>query len=92
MTAESYRNVTETYFESCLKSKYARDASTSEMLDILLGGVDVDFTETFATLINSPVGKMRDVLQDACKPFASTYAGLEAADNQLILDLYKSFE
>ena len=92
MTAESYRSVTEVYFESCLKSKYARDAATGEMLDILLAGIEIDFVETFATLCNSPVGKMRDVLQDTCKEFASTYAALESGVNEQIKAIYETYK
>jgi hypothetical protein len=91
MTAESYRHVTLTYFETALKSKYARDESTAEMLDILVGGIEIDFTETFAFLIDAPVNKMRNVLQATCAPFASTYESIEQSINQKIADLPSKF-
>ena len=91
MTAESYRHVTLTYFETALKSKYARDESTAEMLDILVDGIEIDFTETFAFLIDAPVNKMRNVLQATCAPFASTYESIEQSINQKIADLPSKF-
>ncbi|NLE12762.1 MAG: hypothetical protein GX628_03675 [Clostridiales bacterium] len=91
LAAESYRNVTETYFESVLKVKFSRDTETAEMLDILLSGIDIDFTEVFGKLIDHPVGKMRQVLQDTCADFTSTYAGIENGVNTKIAQLYETF-
>ena len=92
LAAESYRSVTEVYFENVLKVKYAHDEHTAEMLDILLEGIDIDFTEVFGKLINAPVGKMRNVLQEKCAPFASTYASIEGGVNEKIKTLYEAFE
>lgn len=92
LAAQSYRSVTDVYYENVLKVKYARDENTAEMLDIILAGIEVDFTEMYAELVNSPVGKMRDVLQEKSVEFASTYAAMEATVNQKLTELYDKFE
>lgn len=92
LAAESYRAVTNTYYETVLKVKLMRDTDTTEMLDILVDGIDVDFSEIFAVLIGAPVGKMRNVLQETKAEFASTYAGIEQGVNTKMLALYDTFK
>jgi len=58
----------------------------------ILAGIEVDFTEMYAELVNLPVGKMRDVLQEKSVEFASTYAVMEATVNQKLAELYEKFE
>lgn len=92
LAAQSYRSVTDVYYENVLKVKYARDENTAEILDIVRAGIEVDFCELFADLANSPVGKMRNVLQETSAEFSSTYASIEATTNQKIKEIYTTFE
>ena len=92
LAAESYRNVTEIYFENVLKVKYAHDEETAEMLDILLAGIDIDFVEIYGRLVGTPISKIRLCLQEACSPFVSTYTQIEGSVNEKIKDLFKTSE
>lgn len=91
LAAESYRSVTEVYFDNVLKVKYAHDEDTAEMLDILISGIDVDFTEVYGKLIGTPMGKIRNCLNEKCSPFASTYASIEESVNTKIRSLFETF-
>jgi len=43
LAAESYRSLMPAYFEVVLKSRYSKDAQTSQIMDLLYETVDFDF-------------------------------------------------
>lgn len=65
MSAESYRVVTPAYFETAVKSKYSRDSETSQMLDIIVSGVYLDFSYIFGQNIGRPIDVIRTMLGDS---------------------------
>lgn len=65
MSAESYRVVTPAYFETAVKSKYSRDSETSQMLDLVVSGIYLDFGYIFGHDIGRPIDVMRNMLADS---------------------------
>lgn len=81
MSAESYRVVTPAYFETALKSKYSRDSETSQMLDLIVSGVYLDYAYIYGQSLGKPIDVIRGILADAtsCENAQSKLKGLEKA-------------
>ncbi len=47
MCAENYRSVTEMYYNTALKGRYFQDRESGEMLEIIMGGIVIDFGYQF---------------------------------------------
>lgn len=79
LSAETYRVVTPAYFETALKSKYSRDSETSQMLDIIVGGIYQDLTYIYGQNLGTPIDTIRGFLGDAssCESASSKLASLE---------------
>ena len=71
--AESYRKVTDVYFNTILKEKLARDQYVSEIFDIILGGVYFDF----AVLHSYALDSIGQIFRDPNGTFASRYQSKE---------------
>ena len=79
LSAETYRLVTPAYFETALKAKYSRDSETSQMLDIIVGGIYQDLTYIYGQNLGTPIDTIRGFLGDAssCENASSRLASLE---------------
>ena len=53
LAAESYRTVIPAYYEVSLKTKYARDDVTSQMIDLIYGAAFTDFAYAYSVLLGS---------------------------------------
>ncbi len=71
--AESYRTVTDVYFNTILKEKLARDQYVAEVLDIILEGVYFDF----AVLHSYALESIGQIFRDPNGTFASRYQSKE---------------
>ena len=71
--AESYRKVTDVYFNTILKEKLARDQYVSEIFDIILEGVYFDF----AVLHSYALDSIGQIFRDPNGTFASRYQSKE---------------
>ena len=71
--AESYRKVTDVYFNTILKEKLARDQYVAEVLDIILEGVYFDF----AVLHSYALDSVGQIFRDPNGTFASRYQSKE---------------
>ncbi len=71
--AESYRTVTDVYFNTILKEKLARDQYVAEVLDIILEGVYFDF----AVLHSYALESIGQIFRDPNGTFASRYQAKE---------------
>lgn len=71
--AESYRKVTDVYFNTILKEKLARDQYVAEIFDIILGGVYFDF----AVLHSYALDSIGQIFRDPNGTFASRYQSKE---------------
>ncbi|MCQ2427057.1 MAG: hypothetical protein MJ137_01470 [Clostridia bacterium] len=78
--AESYRSLMPKYFEVVLKTKYAKDAETSQMLDIMYDTVDFDFAYIFRTSINYWNG-IQNIVTSQNNTVSSSYSALSKAAN-----------
>ncbi|MBQ2544710.1 MAG: extracellular solute-binding protein [Clostridia bacterium] len=92
MSAEGYKQVRPAFFEIALKSKYAYDAESAEMLEIIGNTIVLDFSYIYSnfggfawTLMNMmSVG-------NPTKDFASYYAKNEKVQKKTLEKLQKSF-
>ncbi|MBR5870382.1 MAG: hypothetical protein IKZ09_05055 [Clostridia bacterium] len=74
LASEAYRTVSPALFETALKVKYAGDDATSEMYDIIRGGVVFDIGRIFNDSMNSLTYSLfRGSLQQGNSNWASTY-------------------
>lgn len=71
--AESYRKVTDVYFNTILKEKLARDQYVADVLDIILEGVYFDFISLHSYAMES-IGQ---IFRDPTGTFASRYQAKE---------------
>ena len=65
MCVESYRNVTEAFFDVALKLKYARDDASSQMLDIIRNAIVFDFGMVYSQSLESVMQMFRDTSKPA---------------------------
>ncbi len=93
MSAEGYKQVRPAFFEIALKSKYAYDAESAEMLEIIGNTIVLDFSYIYSnfggfawTLMN-----MMSV-NNPTKDFASYYAKNEKVQKKTLEKLQKSFD
>ena len=74
MASESYRTVSPALFETALKVKYAGDDATSEMYDIIRGGVVFDIGRIFNDSMSSLTYSLfRGALQTGNSNWTSTF-------------------
>ena len=95
MCAESYRHVTEAYFEVALKVKYARDDVTSQMLDLIQESIVFDFGMVYSQSLESVMQMFREVANSANFNTASKIAGkLSVSQKKLdtLLEKYSELE
>jgi hypothetical protein len=94
LAAESYKRVIPAFYELALKSKYARDNESQEMIDIILSNVRFDFGNIYTYAIGGSLGPghlLRDCIIKKNKDFASLYASKEATYNTNLKQLIEKF-
>ena len=94
MAAESYRYVTPAYYDVVLNGKYLRDADSSEMLEIAMAGVKIDFGWIHTYSLSSvSQGLLRDILYNTKSAnFASAYKTRQKAMDKLMGKLVEKVE
>ena len=90
--SESYRGVTDVYFETLLKEKFARDEVTAEIFDIIKNGVYFDFILLHSSSLGDIGHMIRDVISAGSADFASTYKKKEKVINKQLEKLIKAYE
>ena len=73
VASESYKNISPVYFDVAMKVKYARDETSSKMLDIIREGAYLNFASIYNESIGNPWFVMRDLMSAKNKNFASWY-------------------
>lgn len=68
---KNYESVTPVYYETVLKSKYFRDDESSQMLDLVMEGICLNFGSVYQRLGIAMIG---DLMRDLPEDFASAYA------------------
>ncbi|MCL2814320.1 MAG: hypothetical protein FWD23_06950 [Oscillospiraceae bacterium] len=102
LCAESSKTVVPAFYETVLKSKFARDEESAEMLDIIRNGLSA----TFGYLYMVPIGQGSKngwgpglILRETLRPGGSDYAayyekyeGVFDANLEKIIEAYKNLE
>lgn len=93
MSAESYKTVFPAYYDKALKGKYSTDATTAQMVDMIMAGRNFDFTFQFGESLFQRIPYMiRDHLQKNDPNIASAYKKVEKPLNiSLTKKLYKLY-
>ena len=96
MAIESYRSVTENFYELALKGSYTRDDIASEMIDIIVENSTKNFVYEYSTSLKSIGGIFSKVMSSkGSTEFSTVYASIgEAADTalrELILEYSQTF-
>jgi hypothetical protein len=75
MAFEGYHNVSPVYYETVLKSKYARDNASGQMIDLVRDGLHTDIALIYPTSWNSIAILVRDTVFRSKKSndFVSAY-------------------
>jgi len=85
MCAESYKQVFPAYYDQALKGKYSSDATTAEMVDLIMAGRAFDFSFQFGeSCFQKLCYKIRDMLNAKSTNLMSTYKGIEKALNKTL--------
>ncbi len=80
MAAESYKNVYPAYYDQALKGKYSSDATTAEMVELIMAGRAFDFSFQFGESCFQRLPYLiRDHLDKNNPNLASAYKKLEKA-------------
>ncbi len=77
---KNYESVTPIYYETVLKSKYFRDDESSQMLDLVMDGICLNFGSVYQRLGIAMIGDlMRTLPEDFASEYASKKSSYEAA-------------
>ncbi len=94
MAAESYRYVTPAYYDVVLNGKYLRDADSSEMLELAMAGVKIDFGWIHTYSLGScSQGLLREILYNSkSSNFSSVYKSKQKAFAKMMSKLVEKVE
>ena len=90
--AESYRTVTDVYFGTLLKEKFARDENVATIFDIILEGVYFDFACLHSYALNSIGQIFRSTTSDRGSTFASFYQKNAKVYDKTMQKLVKAYK
>ena len=90
--SQSYRDVTDVYFETLLKEKFARDEVTAEIFDIIKNGVYFDFILLHSSSLSNIGHMIRTVISAGSPDFASAYKRSEKVINKSLEKLIKAYD
>ena len=83
LCAESYKTVYPAYYDQALKGKYSTDATTAEMVDLVMAGRKFDFTFQFGSMLFQSLPYMiRNMIQDNNPNLASAYKRIQKSLNK----------
>ena len=92
LNIESYKTLFPTYYEQALQSKYARDAESIEMIDILMAGRNFDFCTLFSSTIIGIPFMVRELVAGKSTAFASKYKSIEKGAQKGLEKVLKAYE
>ena len=94
MASESYRYVTPAYYDVVLNGKYLRDLDSSEMLEIAMAGVKIDFGWIHTYSLSSvSQALLRDILyNNKSDNFSSAFSSRKKALDKLMSKLIEKVE
>lgn len=78
LSAESYKSVMPAYYEVALKTKFTRDEDSIAMLELIMDGLNYDFSVLHSSsYLSSIYTRFRIVIAKPSRDFASDYASIE---------------
>ena len=89
MAAESYKQVTPTYFEIAVKTKYAESPEDAKMYDLVLNSVKYSFGYCYSTVCLSELGSLFRVMS---RDVAKTYEERAETYQQKLDDLIEGLD
>ena len=94
LAAESYRFVTPAYYDVVLNGKYLRDPDSSEMLELAMAGVKIDFGWIHTYSLGScSQGLLREILYNSkSSNFSSVYKSKQKALAKMTSKLVEKIE
>ncbi len=95
LNAESYKTVYPAYYDQALKSRYSAEATTAEIIDIIMRGRKLEFAFQFGEQTASLPYKFRQLLQQNKTDLASTFKTIEKTATktfQKVMDVYYGSE
>ena len=94
LAAESYRFVTPAYYDVVLNGKYLRDPDSSEMLELAMAGVKIDFGWIHTYSLGScSQGLLREILYNSkSSNFSSVYKSKQKALAKMMSKLVEKIE
>ena len=90
--SESYRTVTDAYYETLLKQKFARNPITADMLDLIKESVAFDFVVVNSGALNDCVHIFWDLMTEGKTDFSSRYAAMQKSLNGSLQTLVKKYK
>lgn len=92
LNIESYKILYPAYYEVALKEKYARDAESLTMIDLVMQGRNFDFSVLFSPDLDRLSTLFRRVINNKSKNFASEYKSGERMRTRTIERIVKAYE
>ena len=89
--AESYRTVTDVYFSTLLKEKFARDQNVDAIFDIILDGVYFDFALLHSYALDSVGQIFRTLISKGNNNFVSEYQKKAESYDKLMEKLIEAY-
>lgn len=91
MSAEGYKRITPAYYDVALKTKYARDEETVEMLDLILEGRRFDFGYIYDGWVGMAFC-LQNLLSQEKSDITSYYEKNEAVSRQYLEKVIKAYQ
>ena len=88
----SHNTSMQTYFESAMKVKYARDESSSQMIDLLHDSITQSFCYAFASQINDYHEIFRSLFDSGKATYTTSYAKKQKAITKLYEKMITAYE
>ena len=92
LNIESYKTLYLTYYEQALQDKYARDAESIEMIDMVMAGRNFSFVELFASSIPNVPKMFRTLVSAKSTDFVSAYTKAEKGAQKALDKILAAYE
>ncbi|MGI6203082.1 MAG: hypothetical protein ACOYID_06735 [Eubacteriales bacterium] len=92
MAYESYKTVTPAYYETAMKTKYTRDALSSQIIDLLHDSYMTDIAYVFGSSFQNLGYIGREMISNRQNNFASFYSKREKAAIKMMEKLIKTYQ
>ncbi len=91
LAAESYRSLLTSYYEIILKTRYAKDAETSQMIDIIYNTASFDFAYIFRSDTDYST-QFKNIITSKANTLSSTYKAIKKTADASFARLTEALE